>query len=1136
MTELPLADRSVELVRAWIDPHSPDGQRSRGRRPDPAAQRLATLLRDPRGLEFTIGFLDRVVRPADHRVATRHLRALSRDLPPSLPFGQRLLLKLGSMAAVLFPGIVVRIGRRTVRRLLGHLMVDAQPSQLGRAIKKSRSAGDRLNLHLLGETVLGEVEAARRRDSALELLERDDVDHISIKVSSVASQLSMWSFDESVDRVVKQLTPLFDRAAGGQSKFIDLDMEEYQDLHLTIAVFTRLLDSFPDLQAGVVLQAYLPDSLAAMKSLQEWAARRRTAGGAAIKVRVVKGSHLAMEHVDAQIHGWPLATWSTKQETDTQYKRILQWALRPERVDAIHIGVASQNLFDIAYAWLLAGDRGVRDGVGFEMALGMASGPADGVRADVGPLLLHAPVVHPTEFDAAIPYLVRLLQENSGTDNFMSAAFELAPEPALFEREAQRFVASVKETEAAAPATHRVQNRLTELSMRPGDTFVNTPDTDPSIEANREWARLAVARSSYTQLGSQTVQIGKVPGPASLETIIHDARDAAVAWEARGPEVRSWILHQAANALGARRGDLVSVMAAEAGKTVPEADTEISEAVDFAHYYADSARRLEVVDGARFVPDSLVVVVPPWNSPVATPAGSVLAALAVGSAVIVKAAPRTRRCAAVMVEALWQAGVPREVLRFVTIDEGPLDKALISHSGVDRVILTGDWKTARLFRSWRADLPLMAETSGKNAIVVTPNADIDLAVADLVESTFSHAGQKRSAASLAILVGSMAGSARFERQLIDAVSSLKIGMPDDLEVAVGPLIEAPSDELTEGLTTLGPGERWLLEPRQLSTDGRLWSPGIRTGVRPGSAFHTTEYLGPVLGIMHASSLEQAIRWQNATGFGLTAGIHSLDAAEVSTWIDAVEAGNLYVNRGITGAIVQRQPFGGWKRSSVGATAKTGGPNYLTCLGSWQPRPLRAVSTQIRFAPAVAAVLAAVESHVTAAEFADLRAAAASDDIAWTREYGVAKDVSALGVERNLLRYVPTPVTVRFDGYLPELVRVLLAAARTGAPVSVSSRTPLPDGLAPEVWVEADDGWTARVVRERPSRVRLVGTDAKGLATVLDGDPDVTVYADPVTQSGRIEALPFLLEQSISITHHRFGYSHSDPDFAGLLPR
>ena len=1128
MTELTLAERSVELVRTWIDP-----ERRATRRTDPSAERLASLLKDPHGLEFTIGFVDRVVRPDDARVAARNLRTLASHTPAFLPWGQRVLLKLGAVAAIVFPGLVVTIARGTLRRMVGHLVIDARPQQLGRVIKRLRAGGDRLNLNLLGEAVLGEGEAARRRNGTMELLERDDVDYVSVKVSSVASQLSMWAFDESVNRVVKQLTPLYERAATGEPTFINLDMEEYHDLDLTVAVFTRILESFPDLEAGIVLQAYLPDALSAMQELQEWAAKRRSNGGAPIKVRVVKGANLAMERVDATIHGWPLATWSSKQETDTNYKRVLDWAMTSERVDGVRIGVAGQNLFDIAYAWLLAGDRGVRDAVEFEMLLGMDTGPTDAVRDDIKQLLLYTPVVKPAEFDVAISYLVRRLEENASSDNFMSAAFEISDDPALLSREIRRFLDSVADLDQTVPPPHRNQNRLTETLSATSGTFANTPDTDPSTSANREWGRLALSRSTYTQLGAETVRSNQIHGPASLETVIQETRTAADAWRSRGSDVRAWILHEAANALGARRGDLISVMAAEAGKTISEGDVEVSEAIDFANYYAESARRLDAVDGAEFVPDRLTVVAPPWNFPVAIPAGSVLAALAVGSGVIIKAAPQTPRSAAVMVEALWQAGVPRDLLRYVTIEEGPLSKALISHSDIDRVILTGSWETAALFRSWRPELPLLAETSGKNAIIVTPSADLDLAVADVVRSAFGHAGQKCSAASLVIVVGSVGRSERFRRQLVDAASSLRVGFPTDPEVAMGPIIEPPLGKLAEGLTTLGQGESWLLAPHQLGTDLRVWSPGIRDGVRPGSTFHRTEYFGPILGVMHAKTLEQAIEWQNATDYGLTAGLHSLDADEVNQWIDEVQAGNLYVNRGTTGAIVQRQPFGGWKRSSVGTTAKAGGPNYLTHLGTWKPRPLRHV-TPVKVLPEVENILGAAKAELTASELDELRLAACSDERAWKREYGVTKDVSGLGVERNVFRYVPVPVTIRFDGFLFELVRVLLVAARTGSPVVVSSRVPLPGGLLRAPRIESHDDWLAHVEADRPARIRLVGSDAKDVSVAVDGDPDVAIYSGPVTLSGRVEALPFLKEQAISITNHRFG--NRDAEFEYVLPR
>ena len=481
------------------------------------------------------------------------------------------------------------------------------------------------------------------------------------------------------------------------------------------------------------------------------------------------------------------------------------------------------------------------------------------------------------------------------------------------------------------------------------------------------------------------------------------------------------------------------------------------------------------------------------------------------------------------------------MLRLVDLDEDDLGRQLIAHPQVDRVILTGSFETAELFRSWRADLPLLAETSGKNAIVVTPSADFDLAVSDILKSAFGHAGQKCSAASLVILVGSVARSDRFVRQLVDAVKTLKVGYPQDPASVMGPIIEPAHGKLGRALGTLDAGESWLVRPTSLDESGRLWSPGVKDGVTAGSEFHLTEYFGPVLGIMRAETLDEAIALQNAPVYGLTAGIHSLDSSEVDRWLDRVEAGNLYVNRGITGAIVRRQPFGGWKRSAVGAGAKAGGPNYLLTLGDWAPvfsEPGTSVVLEGASEP-VTRLVEAAQPGMEFLEFDRVRAGVLSDQRAWASEYGQTRDVTGLGVEQNLLRYRPVPVTVRLaDGAsTSQLIRVLSAATRAGAPVTVSTSAPLSARVIQlfrsegsplavrDVLVESDQRWHARVAARAPGefgRIRLLGGDAAALAAVLGGDPDVTIYGGPVTTSGRIELLPFLREQAISVTAHRFG--------------
>jgi len=412
---------------------------------DPAAERLAGVLKDPNGLPFTIGFVDGVMRPESLMAAAANLSRVAPLAPGFLPWHLRGAVRLGGLVAPILPSPVVPIARRVLREMVGHLVVDARPDKLGPAIAAIRENGARLNLNLLGEAVLGEDEALRRLEGIHALIRRADVDYVSVKVSAIASHISMWAFDEVVDKVVERLTPLYLTAATDRT-FINLDMEEYRDLDLTIAVFTRILEDsrLRDLEAGIVLQAYLPDALPALERLTAWAQQRTATGGARIKVRLVKGANLAMERVDAVVHGWPLATYDAKVDSDANYIRCLDFALRPERTAAVRVGVAGHNLFDVAYAWLLAGRTGVRDDIEFEMLLGMAQGQVAAIARDVGHVLLYVPVVRPDEFDVAISYLVRRLEENASSDNFLSAAFDLADDPAMFERERDRFVASLR--------------------------------------------------------------------------------------------------------------------------------------------------------------------------------------------------------------------------------------------------------------------------------------------------------------------------------------------------------------------------------------------------------------------------------------------------------------------------------------------------------------------------------------------------------------------------------------------------------------------------------------------------------------------------------------------------------------------
>ena len=1080
-----LTDQAIERVGRWLE----TGGASESRRNRAATRRLARVVSDRQGAAFAMRFVDRVVRPENQAVSTRQLASLvgESELPSFLSALDRLMLRLGARIGPRFPRLVMPLARRRMRALVGHLVVDSEPERLAAHLRARAASGFSLNVNPLGEAVLGDAEAHRRHQEVLDTLAQPNVDYVSVKLSSAVSQLNPWDFDGSLHRVVKALRPLL-RTASATSPvtFINFDMEEYHDLELTVEAFRSVLDEpeFADVDAGIAIQAYLPDSFAALRSLVQWHNDRFAAGRRCglIKIRLVKGANLAMERVEAALRGWPQAPYPTKAETDANYKRCLDWVLTPQRTASVRIGVASHNLFDVAWADLLTDRRKVRHRVEFEMLEGMAPAQAEVLRSDGQRVLMYTPAVAERDFDVAISYLFRRLEENASEENFIHHLYGLRPGSASFESEATKFRAAVTDRWSVSRSPRRTQDRG--RAPEPGDPasgFFNEPDTDPVLPANRAWAREIVSR----QWGGPSTPISR--DRAAVDQLVEAAAEAQRGWACRSPADRRDVLWRVADELSRRRGDLVAAMIHEGHKTVAEADPEVSEAIDFARWYGDRAFDLTGSSLARFEPFGTVLVVSPWNFPVAIPAGGVFAALAGGNAAILKPAPETPGCAEIVAECCWRAGLPRSLVGFVRTPDDGIGRHLVTHRGVDAVILTGAYETARMFLSWKPVVRLFAETSGKNTMVITPSADIDLAVADLMASAFGHCGQKCSAASLAICVGDTYTSPRLRSQLADAVTSLKVGPSTDLATTMGPTINKPEGKLLRALTRLDDGEEWLVEPRKL--DPQTWTPGVRLGVRPGSWFHQTECFGPVLGLMWAETLDEAIDIQNSTAYGLTGGLHTLDPDEIRRWIDAVEAGNAYINRPTTGAIVRRQPFGGWKQSSVGPSAKAGGPNYVGRLGTWHP----------------------IKIGLSDDEW--LAAARASDESAWRSEFATQHDPSGLFCESNVLRYRPLPriaLRAESDAGHRDIARVRAASQRCGVR--------LIESLAID---ETGAEFAARLAALDVQRVRVVGTYGSELRSAAN-EAGVHLADDPVTAEGRVELLHYLREQAVSRANHRYG--------------
>ncbi len=1073
--------RALALLEASLEDTS--------RKEAASSKRLARLLADDAGRDLLLDLTDQVLRIRDAKRSAKRLHDLTADgVPASLGGFDRLgLATLGKVAPAI-PAITEKAVDWRISKDTADVILASEEPTFSKYVQRRTCEGFRINVNVLGEAILGNDEAAARCANVLDRITRPDVDYVSVKISAICANLDVLAEEESLARIEEQLVTLYRAARDAKPRtFVNLDMEEFRDLELSLQSFMRILDrtEFDDLEAGIVLQAYIPDSHQALRTLIDWANARYARTGTGIKVRLVKGANLAMEAVEAELHDWQPAPYPTKADVDASYKAMLEYALLNATPSALRIGVASHNLFEVAWALTLRDELNAHDRLEIEMLEGMAPPQSRAVRNDAGSLLLYSPIVSEQERDASIAYLSRRLDENSSPENFLRALFDITPGSPEWMEQAERFRASVKERHTVTTDTRRNQDRSVPHSRFPVDgSFENVADTDFTVPANREWLRRHL--DAYQPINPPLVETIE-----EVDSIIERAKTAQAEWATTNWATRRTILAQVAEVLEERRGEAIAAEAHVMGKTVRESDPEISEGIDFVTYAAHLTLQHEEYEKAGLIwqPYPVTVVAGPWNFPYAISLSGLVHAIAAGGAAILKPAPEAREVGALLIDSLHRAGVPEDLVQLACTPDNEVGQHLITHQDVDLVMLTGSLETAELFTSWKPTIRMNAETSGKNAMVITAAADIDQSIKDLVKSAFGHAGQKCSAASLAIIEASVYDDPSFHARLADAVRSLKVGPATDLSTIMGPLIAPPRGPLQRALTSLEPGETWLVEPQQIAES--TWTPGVRKDVQPGSWFHLTECFGPVLGLMRANNLAHAIELQNAPTYGLTGGIQSLDPKEIDYWREHVQVGNAYINRHITGAIVRRQPFGGWKRSSVGSGTKPGGPDHLHSYGTWRTA---------NFSPANC-------------QLADLDLPIADYQRAWGEYFSLENDPTGLTCESNVLRYRPVDrVIVRIDNDDSPEANLLRAAAEI-AGVPIEFTTPRQ---------ESDEQLATRLTEFRGEvRLRLLTTASDDVLRAAH-TAGISIDDSEVTGCGRLDLLRFVKEQSISRTMHRYG--------------
>lgn len=1129
-------------------------------------KKYASLIQTPANKTLLSKMLDESSQVRDKNLIIKRMKLLIEEygIPDFFNSFDKFQLKLFMNFGFLAPGIAVPLFNRRLRKETNKIIISEERPKLTDHLSGRWNSNIGQNVNLLGEVVLGDGEANNRYQHYLEALKEPDINYISIKLSGIYAQIHPLSYEQNKKELCELVASIYrqaikypytDQNGVSKPKFVNLDMEEYKDIDLTLDVFVTVLSmpEFKNYTAGIVVQAYLPDAGLLQKELLKFAKERYAAGGAPLKMRLVKGANLQMESIISSLRGWENPVLPSKVEVDANYMHILDIAMQPENAEALHIGVASHNFFSIAYAHLLSQKNGVAEFVTFEMLEGMANHLPRVMRSLDKQIILYTPVVKKEHFLNAISYLVRRLDENTGKDNFLSYSFNLKMDSPQWKFLVEQFLSAyeLKDKITAEPRRKQDRNKRPE-PMKDMNTFHNEPDTDLDLPQNRQWALNSLYKWGTTindknfvvpvQIGDKEVLTehkkkyydrsrndGVCFCEANLSTLDQIKEVISVAeadkpeWRKTDINKRNEILHKVADNLSAKRGDLIGCMAAITGKTFMEGDVEVSEAIDFCRFYPITMQHFEELDTVSYTPKGIILVIPPWNFPLAIPVGGVASALAGGNTVILKPATVALPIAWEFAKCFWDAGVPKETLQVVCSADRSSLNYLTAHPSIKHVILTGGTDTAFRLLENSPRTPLSAETGGKNAIILTANGDQDHAILNIVSSAFSNAGQKCSACSLLLVDKKTYDDENFKSKLKDAVTSMRTGSVWDTMNMVGPMITNENDKLLHAIEHLEEGESWLVAPEFLDEKKYMLKPTVKWGVKPTSFTFKNELFAPLLSVVCIDDLEQGIEYANSSEYGLTAGLQSLDENEHQIWKNKIEAGNLYINRGITGAIVNRQPFGGMKRSAFGGGIKAGGPNYVSCFVEFTEKE----------------ITTPISSKSPLSEFVSdekekkrLNYASESYKRAWEIEFSQERDVNHIYGEENTFRYLPLKnIALRVENdELSDVLLVLHAAHIVKTPVTISisaddKKLPIIERAAATIVgtkVVVQDEITFAESMQKYERIRTCSTEISDAIYNKAAELGKHIASDKPLIEGRLELLHYLKEQSIAYEYHRYG--------------
>jgi RHH-type proline utilization regulon transcriptional repressor/proline dehydrogenase/delta 1-pyrroline-5-carboxylate dehydrogenase len=925
-------------------------------------------------------FVDVLPTLTNNNEVADHLKEYFTENGEELPSVFNVGLGLGKLAPSFLAGAI----RKNVTEMAKMFITGENPEEALPVLLKGRKSKICFTVDILGEATLGEKEALQYQSKYIELIEwlakesqkwdniaLIDEDNegvipkvnVSVKLSALYSQVNDKAWEQTKNTVKERIRPLM-QLAQSKKVFLNLDMEQYSVKQLTIEVFKELI-SEPEFASypywGCVIQAYLRDSHQDIVDLIQFAKTRKIP----FTVRLVKGAYWDYESIEAEQRGWPIPVYTQKPESDANYEAISILLL--ENYKHIRPAFASHNVRTISAAMVHADKMGVpKQAYEIQMLYGMAE-PIKKSLVEMGYRVReYAPV---GDLMPGMAYLVRRLLENTSNESWLRSKFAEGQNSETLLKDP---TVGLIPSSDMPPRKHAFENEplldfaflhnRNQLLKALDDNKKNWGKTHMPWIDGKEVPTEKTLPSLNPSHPDQVVGFIGLATQQQAEAAIQSAHKAFKFWSNTSAEIRAQHLEKLAALMRRDRFQLIAEQIQECGKPWSEADGDVIEAIDFCCYYAQAIRELSKFTRVGHAPGEVshyhyqargvCVVIAPWNFPLAILAGQVASAMVTGNTVVFKPAEQSSVVAAGLCRLIKELQLPPGVVNFLPGIGEEVGEYIVNHPLTTTIAFTGSknvglhiLKQAAIVHKGQKHVKrCIIEMGGKNAVIIDNDADLDEAVDGVVYSAFGFAGQKCSACSRVIVLAEVYD--KFKSRLLDATQSIKVRFAEDPEAYLGPVIDEEAHKRILNTIAKAKENHNLLYQSATPSEGYFIGPTIFETSDANSALAQDEIFGPVLILIKAQTLEEAVQIANDTEYGLTGGVFSRSPAHIQYVKENLEVGNLYINRGITGAMVDRHPFGGFKMSGIGS--KTGGPDYLRQF--MEPRAITENTLRRGFAP------------------------------------------------------------------------------------------------------------------------------------------------------------------------------------------